>query len=110
VYVYLLVGVRALNTALRLYELIHQALAPKLEFTIGERAQVTLNRSELNSSDEDCFEYAATGLVSNQDGERLKEDSEVEEVMRRSDIYMIVQRREARFVWDPQTMAGGTGW
>jgi hypothetical protein len=37
--------------------------------------------------------------VSNQEAEWLKQDVEVEEMLRRSDIYMIGQRREAKFVW-----------
>jgi hypothetical protein len=37
--------------------------------------------------------------VSNQEAEWLKEDGEVERMLRRSDIYMIAQRREAKFVW-----------
>jgi hypothetical protein len=37
--------------------------------------------------------------VSNQEAEWLKEDGEVEQMLRRSDIYMIAQRREGKFVW-----------
>jgi hypothetical protein len=44
--------------------------------------------------------------VSNQEGEWLKRDSEVEEMLRRSDLYMIGQRREAKFVWDKQNVLG----
>ncbi len=44
--------------------------------------------------------------VSNQEGEWLKEDSEVEAMLRRSDIYMIGQRREAKFIWDEQNVLG----
>ena len=36
----------------------------------------------------------------------MKEDSEVEAMLRRSDIYMIGQRREAKFVWDEQNVLG----
>ncbi len=37
--------------------------------------------------------------VSNQEAEWLKSDGEVETMLRRSDIYMIAQRREAKFIW-----------
>ncbi len=38
--------------------------------------------------------------ISNQEAEWLKNDKEVEQLLRRSNLYMIAQRREARFVWD----------
>jgi hypothetical protein len=38
--------------------------------------------------------------ISNQEAEWLKKDKEVETLLRRSNLYMIAQRREARFVWD----------
>jgi hypothetical protein len=38
--------------------------------------------------------------VSNQEAEWLKNDKEVEERLRRSNLYMITPRREARFIWD----------
>jgi len=38
--------------------------------------------------------------VSNQEAEWLKNDSEVETMLRRSNIYMIAQRREAKFIWE----------
>jgi hypothetical protein len=52
--------------------------------------------------------------MSNQEGEWLKNDSEVQQMLRKSDIYMIGQRREAKFVWAEDTpvkpgMFGGQG-
>jgi hypothetical protein len=44
--------------------------------------------------------------VSNQEGEWLKKDSEVEQMLRKSDIYMIGQRREAKFVFGNQESVG----
>lgn len=38
--------------------------------------------------------------VSNQEAEWLKADSQVEAMLRRSNLYMIAQRREAKFIWD----------
>lgn len=38
--------------------------------------------------------------ISNQEAEWLKNDKDVETLLRRSNLYMIAQRREARFVWD----------
>jgi hypothetical protein len=47
--------------------------------------------------------------VSNQEAEWLKADGEVEKMLRRSDIYMIAQRREAKFQWDTERTFRGVG-
>jgi hypothetical protein len=43
---------------------------------------------------------------SNQEGEWLREDKEVEEMLRRSDLYMIGQRKQAKFIWDERNVLG----
>ena len=42
--------------------------------------------------------------ISNQEAEWLKNDKEVETLLRRSNLYMIAQRREARFIWDEDAL------
>jgi len=42
--------------------------------------------------------------ISNQEAEWLKDDKDVETMLRRSNLYMIAQRREARFLWDQAAM------
>lgn len=47
--------------------------------------------------------------MSNQEAEWLKTDGEVEMMLRHSDLYMIGQRREAKFQWDEANLWRGPG-
>jgi hypothetical protein len=44
--------------------------------------------------------------ISNQEAEWFKEDPEVEAVLRRSNLYMITQRPEAKFIWHENKVYG----
>jgi hypothetical protein len=47
--------------------------------------------------------------VSNQEAEWLKSDEDVEEMLRKSNLYMIAQRREARFIWNEDDLINPEG-